>query len=137
MFLSSLCFPMRIASIAGSGIKSLFTGIDSRDTAVLAVSSTHLIYSFMSFFYLFIFFLSLLTFFFQIDRLEPSFMDSVFRFRFRIPCFSAAGGAAKLHCSLDQPTQSGQFRFSINFCHPTAIFKPKKQRAFPSHCNRT
>ena len=24
------------------------------------------------------------------DRLEPSFTDSVFRFRFRIPCFSAA-----------------------------------------------
>ena len=45
-----LCRPMRIASIAGSGIKSLFTGIVSRDTAVLAVSSTHLNYSFMSFF---------------------------------------------------------------------------------------
>ena len=27
--------------------------------------------------------MSLLTFFFQIDRLEPSFTDSVFRFRFR------------------------------------------------------
>ena len=45
--------------------------------------------------------LSLLIFCFQIDRLEPSFTDSVFRFRFRfrdsvsvsgfrIPCFSAA-----------------------------------------------
>ena len=35
--------------------------------------------------------LSWLIFFFQIDRLEPSFTDSVFRFRFRfwIPCFSA------------------------------------------------
>ena len=89
---------MRIASIAGSGIKSLFTGIDSRDTAVLAVSSTHLIYSFMSFsFICFFIFLSLLTFFFfQIHRLEPSFTDSVFRSvsvsvsEFRIPCFSAA-----------------------------------------------
>ena len=40
---------------------------------------------------------------------------------------------AKLHCSLDQPTQSGQFGFSIKFCHPTGIFMPKKQRAFPSH----
>ena len=76
---------MRIASIAGSGIKSLFTGIDSRDTAVLAVSSTHLIYSFTSFFfYLFIYFFVIANiFFFQIDRLEPSFTDSVFRFRFR------------------------------------------------------
>ena len=55
-FLSPLCRPMRIASIAGSGIKSLVTGIVSRDTAVLAVSSTHLNYSFMSFFYLFIYF---------------------------------------------------------------------------------
>ena len=36
--------------------KSLFTGIDSRDTAVLAVSSTHLIYSFMSFLSVYLFF---------------------------------------------------------------------------------
>ena len=37
--------------------------------------------------------LSLLISFFQIDRLEPSFTDSVFcfRFRFRILCFEAAG----------------------------------------------
>ena len=92
---------MRIASIAGSGIKSLFTGIVSRDTAVLAVSSTHLNYSFMSFFYLFIyFFVTANIFFFQINHLEPSFTDSVFRFRdsvsvsgFRILRFSAAGVA--------------------------------------------
>ena len=44
---------------------------------------------------------------------------------------------AKLHCSLDQPAQSGQFGFSIKFCHPTGIFMPKEQRALPSPCNRT
>ena len=46
----------------------------------------------MSFFYLFIYFIVIanIFFFLQIDRLEPSFTDSVFRFRFRIPCFSAA-----------------------------------------------
>ena len=71
---------MRIASIAGSGIKSLFTGIDSRDTAVLAVSSTHLIYSFMSYFFIRLFiFLSLLTFFFS-NRLLGTFFHG-----FRIP----------------------------------------------------
>ena len=77
LFFSSLCCP-----IAGSGIKSFFTGIDfSSDTAV---SSTQLIYSFMSFFYLFTHFIVIANiFFFQIDRLEPSFTDSVFRFRFR------------------------------------------------------
>ena len=67
-----------------------------------AVSSTEAVYSFMSLFFIcLVILLSLLTFFFQIDRLEPSFADSVFRFRFRfrdsvsvtrfrIPCFSAA-----------------------------------------------
>ena len=46
----------------------------------------------MSFFIHLFIFLSLLTFFFQIDRLEPSFTDSVFRFRDSvIPCFSPAG----------------------------------------------
>ena len=29
---------------------------------------------------------------------------------------------AKLHCFLDQLTRSGQFGFSIKFCHPTGIF---------------
>ena len=51
----------------------------------------------MSFFYLFIYFIVVANiFFFQIDRLEPSFTDSVirFRFRFRIPCFSAAARRA-------------------------------------------
>ena len=42
----------------------------------------------MSFSYLFIYYFVVANiFFFQIDRLEPSFTDSVlrFRFRFRIP----------------------------------------------------
>ena len=46
---------------------------------------------------MFIYFIVITDIFFQIDRLEPSFTDSVFRFRdsvsasgFRIPCFSAA-----------------------------------------------
>ena len=94
----------------------------------------------MSLFDLFIYFFVIANFFFQIDRLEPSFTDSVSVYvsvipipdsAFRIPCFSAA--VAKPHCSLDQPKQSGQFGFSIKFCHPTGILMPKKQRAFPSH----
>ena len=99
---------MSIASIAGSGIKSLFTGIVSRDTAVLAVSSTHLNYSFV-FFYLFIyFFVTANIFFFKsitwnlLSRIPYSvsvsvipypFPDSGFRIPdsgFRIPRFSAA-----------------------------------------------
>ena len=64
-------------------MKSLFTGIDS--SGHTAVSSTQLIYSFMSFFNLFIYFtvIANIYIFFQIYRLEPSFTDSVFRFRFR------------------------------------------------------
>ena len=37
---------------------------------------------------------------------------------------------AKLHCFLDQPTQSGQFGFSIKFCHPTGISMPKSNVLF-------
>ena len=38
------------------------------------------------FFYLFSYFIFIANIcFFQIDRLEPSFTDSTFRFRFRIP----------------------------------------------------
>ena len=53
----------------------------------------------MSFFYLFVYFIVIAIIFFQIDRLEPSFTDPVFRFRcrdsvsvsgLRTPCFSAA-----------------------------------------------
>ena len=64
-------------------MKSLFTGIDS--SGHTAVSSTQLIYSFMSFFNLFIYFIVIANiYFFQIYRLEPSFTDSVFRFRFHL-----------------------------------------------------
>ena len=56
----------------------------------------------MSFFYLFIYFIVIANIFLKINRLEPSFTDSVFRFRFRfrdsvsvsgfrIPFFSTAG----------------------------------------------
>ena len=73
-------------------MKSLFTGIDSSSDT--AVSSAQVIYSFVFFFKkpVYYFISLLICFFFQIDRLEPSFTDSVFRFRsrFRIPCFSAA-----------------------------------------------
>ena len=37
---------------------------------------------------------------------------------------------AKLPCFLDQPTQSGQFGFSIKFCHPTGISMPKSNVLF-------
>ena len=63
--------------------ESHFTGIDS--SSDIAVSSTQLIYSFMSFFSFYLFYChNLLIYFFQIDRLEPSFTDSVFHFCF---CF--------------------------------------------------
>ena len=55
-------------------MKSLFTGIDS--SSHTAVCSAEVINSFMSLFYLFIYF-SVIANFFQIDRLEPSFTDSV------------------------------------------------------------
>ena len=65
---------MRIAFIAGRGIKSLFTGIDfSSDTAV---SSTQLIYYLRLFFYLFIYFIVIADIFFFSNR---SFTDSGFR----------------------------------------------------------
>ena len=76
---------MRIASIAGSGIKSLFTGIDSRDTAVLAVSSTHLIYSFMSFSYLFIYYFVVANIFFSNRSLGTFFHGLRITFPFPFP----------------------------------------------------
>ena len=55
VFLFCFAVPREFAFIAGSGIKSLFTGIDSSSDT--AVSSSQLIYSFMTFFYLFIYFI--------------------------------------------------------------------------------
>ena len=76
---------MKIASIAGSGIKSLFTGIDSHDTAVLAFSSTHRIYSFMSFFYLFIYFFVIANIFFSNRSLGTFFHGFCIPFPFLFP----------------------------------------------------
>ena len=47
-FSPGFAFPLEFAFIARSGMKSLFTGIDS--SSHTAVSSAHVIYSFMSFF---------------------------------------------------------------------------------------
>ena len=104
VFVSDVFLLFICCLIAGSGIKSLFTRIDSSSDT--AVSSTQLIYSFMScFLSVCLFYCHCYYFVFQIDRLEPSFTDSVFLFRFRfcshlrdsvsvfrflIPCFSAA-----------------------------------------------
>ena len=76
--------PWEFAFIAGSGIKSIFTGIDSSSDT--AVSSSQLIYSFVSFsFYLFIYFIVIANIYiFQIDRLEPSFTDSAFRIPYSV-----------------------------------------------------
>ena len=85
VFLLALLSHENLRSLPEVGIKSLFTVIDSSSDT--AVSSTQLIYSFMSFFNLFIYFIVIaniyIHFFFQIDRLELFFTDSVFRFRFR------------------------------------------------------
>ena len=71
VFLLALLSCEKFAFIAGRGMTSLFTKIDSSSqTAVFP--GINFIHSFL---------LSLLTYFFQIDRLEPSFTDSVFRFR--------------------------------------------------------
>ena len=61
-------------------MKSLFTGIDS--SSHTAVSSAHVINSFMSLFYLFISFFVIANFFF-LSRSLGTFHG--FRFRFRIP----------------------------------------------------
>ena len=94
-FFPGFAVPSEFPFIAGSCMKSLFTGNDSSIwSSDTAVSSAPVIYSFMSFFFVvksvFLFYFIANVFNFQIDRLEPSFTDSVFRFRFRISCFSAA-----------------------------------------------
>ena len=78
------------AFIAGSGIKSLFTGTDSSSDT--AVSSTQLIYSFMSFFNLFIYFIVIAnTFFFKsiawnlLSRIPYSVSVSLFVIPFPFP----------------------------------------------------
>ena len=71
------------------------------------------IYSFVSFFLsVYLFYCHCWYIFFQIDRLEPSFTDSVFRFRFRdsvsgfrIPCFSAAADIVRWPAVILNPAQ--------------------------------
>ena len=102
-FLSSLCCPMRICIRCWKSYQECFHQNPLLYSSDTAVSSTQLIYSFMSLFICLFILLSLLIYiiFFQIDRLELSFTDSVFRFCFRfrdsvsvsvfrIPCFKAA-----------------------------------------------
>ena len=90
---------LRATPFSYNGIKSLFSGIDfSSDTAV---SSTQLIYSFLSIFFISLFILlslliyifsnrSLGTFFHEFRIPFPWFRDSVSVSGLPIPCFSAA-----------------------------------------------
>ena len=90
---------------------SLFTGIDfSSDTAV---SSTQLIYLFMSFFICLFILLSLLDIFFQIDCLEPSFTDSVVCFHFRF-CFCDSMMA--LNGNSNENDKIGLYHTRSTFC---------------------
>ena len=99
--------PWEFAFIAGSGIKSLFTGIDSSSDT--AVSSTQLIYSFMPFFICLFILLSLLTYFF-FESIAWTFFHGFripipwFRFHFRIPdsmfqCCLTGSCSLRLCCS--------------------------------------
>ena len=79
-FLSSLCSPMTICMHCRKWYQESF----HQNRLPWYSSTSSLLYSPNLFIYVFFLsFLSLLTFFFQVDRLEPSFTDSVFRFRFR------------------------------------------------------
>ena len=80
----------------------------------------------MSFFYLFIYFIVIANiYFFQIDRLEPSFTDSVFRFRFRdcvsvsgfrIPSFSAAVHGRQMNADQKTSDIEGCAKDYMNLC---------------------
>ena len=96
-FSAIVFFPLysaiRIALTAGSGMKSLFTGIDFSNHKEVSFDDECLYLS-CSFIFCYCLFV-----FFRINRLEPFFTDSVFSFRFlfrdpvsgfRIPSFSAA-----------------------------------------------
>ena len=99
-FLLALLSHENFAFIAGSGMKSIFTGIDS--SSHTAASSAQVIYSFMSFFKnLFIYFIVIANIFFykaiawrllsripySVSVIPVPLPDS----GFRIPSFSAAG----------------------------------------------
>ena len=79
------------------------SSVFSPESTPLVIQQSPLLYSanlfICVFFYLFVYFIVIAIIFFQIDRLEPSFTDPVFRFRcrdsvsvsgLRTPCFSAA-----------------------------------------------
>ena len=99
-FSAIVFFPLysviRIALTAGSGMKSLFTGIDFSNHKEVSFDDECL---FLSCSFIFCYCLFVCCCFFRINRLEPFFADSVFSFRFlfrdpvsgfRIPSFSAA-----------------------------------------------
>ena len=107
LFLKALVFVINVfllALLSHENLQSLpivLSSVFSPKSTSLVIQQSPLLYSanfFICVFFICLFILlSLLIFFFQIDCLEPSFTDSVFRFRdsvsvsgFRIPCFSAA-----------------------------------------------
>ena len=110
LFLKALVFVSNVflfALLSHENLQSLpivLSSVFSPESTSIVIQQSPLLYSanlFICVFFLICLFilLSLLIFFFQIDCLEPSFTDSVFRFRdsvavsgFRIPCFSAAVG---------------------------------------------
>ena len=111
LFLKALVFVSNVflfALLSHENLQSLpivLSSVFSPESTLIVIQQSPLLYSANLFICVFFFFiclfilLSLLIFFFQIDCLEPSFTDSVFRFRdsiavsgFRIPCFSAAVG---------------------------------------------
>ena len=110
LFLKALVFVSNVfllALLSHENLHSLpivVSSVFSPESTPLVIQQSPLLYSANLFICVFFFIclfilLSLLIFFFQIDCLEPSFTDSVFRFRdsvavsgFRIPCFSAAVG---------------------------------------------
>ena len=112
LFLKALVFVSNVflfALLSHENLQSLpivLSSVFSPDSTSIVIQQSPLLYSANLFICVFFFIclfilLSLLIFFFQIDCLEPSFTDSVFRFRlrfrdsvsvsgFQIPCFSAA-----------------------------------------------
>ena len=77
--------PWEFAFIAGSGIKSIFTGIDSSSDT--AVSSSQLIYSFVSFFNLSIYFIVIANIYIFSNRSLGTFFHG-----FRIPYSVSVSG---------------------------------------------
>ena len=111
---------MRIAFIADSGIKRLFTGIDSSSDIAGLLSSTQLIYSFVSFFICLFISLSLLIFFFSNRSLGTFFHK--FRIPFPFPDSGFRVLVLPVHWFVNLARKSGFFflsclmsLFEINF----------------------